>query len=135
MFKLRFAYLVQEGKIAESDAAAFRNYVDFNGGASFTTYLYTQLNLIQKNEDFEAAQRVMEALGLNKVEIDRKTAQPYEDQFWDQFDVIFELSEDGLQRELPAFITDPSNKAKVEALIAGRKYSVPESTQRLEISA
>jgi hypothetical protein len=135
MFKLRFAYLVQEGKIAESDAAAFRNFVDFNGGASFTTYLYTQLGLIQKNEDFEAAQRVMESLGLSKVEIDRKTAQPYEEQFWDQFDVIFELSEDGLQRELPAFVTDPSNKAKVEALIAGRKYSIPESTQKLEISA
>jgi hypothetical protein len=135
MFKLRFAYLIQEGKISESDAAAFRNFVDFNGGASFMTYLYTTLGKIGKNEDFEAAQRVMEALGLSKVEIDTKTAQPYEEQFWDQFDVIFELSEDGLQRELPAFVTDPSNKAKVEALIANRKYSVPESSQKLEISA
>ena len=136
MFKLRFAYLVQEGKISESDAASFRNYVDFNGGASFTTYLYSQLGLIQKGEDFEASQRVMEALGLTKVEISRKTAQPYEEQFWDQFDVIFELSEDGLQREIPAFITDPSNKAKVEALISGRKFTtVPETTHKLEISA
>ena len=136
LFKLRFAYLVQEGKISESDAASFRNYVDFNGGASFTTYLYSQLGLIQKGEDFEAAQRVLEALGLSKVEISRKTAQSYEEQFWDQFDVIFELSEEGLQREIPAFITDPSNKAKVEALISGRKYgSVPETTQKLEISA
>ena len=136
LFKLRFAYLVQEGKISESDAASFRNYVDFNGGASFTTYLYSQLGLIQKGEDFEAAQRVLEALGLSKVEISRKTAQSYEEQFWDQFDVIFELSEEGLQREIPAFITDPSNKAKVEALISGRKYgAVPEITQKLEISA
>ena len=136
MFKLRFAYLVQEGKISESDAASFRNYVDFNGGASFTTYLYSQLGLIQKGEDFEASQRVLEALGLSKVEISRKTAQSYEEQFWDQFDVIFELSEDGLQREIPAFVTDPSNKAKVEALISGRKFgSVPETTQKLEISA
>jgi len=136
LFKLRFAYLVQEGKISESDAASFRNYVDFNGGASFTTYLYSQLGLIQKGEDFEAAQRVLEALGLSKVEISRKTAQSYEEQFWDQFDVIFELSEEGLQREIPAFITDPSNKAKVEALISGRKYgAVPETTQKLEISA
>ena len=78
----------------------------------------------------------MEALGLSKVEISSKTAQTYEDQFWDQFDVIFELSEEGLQREIPAFITDPSNKAKVEALISGRKYAaVPETTQKLEISA
>jgi hypothetical protein len=78
----------------------------------------------------------LEALGLSKVEISRKTAQSYEEQFWDQFDVIFELSEDGLQREIPAFVTDPSNKAKVEALISGRKFgSVPETTQKLEISA
>lgn len=50
--------------------------------------------------------------------------------------MIFELSEDGLQREIPAFVTDPSNKAKVEALISGRKFgSVPETTQKLEISA
>ena len=135
MFKLRFAYLVQEGKISESDAASFRNFVDFNGGASFTTYIYTKLDKIQKTEDFEAAQRVMEALGLSRFEVDTKTAQPYDEQFWDQFDVIFELSEEGLQRELPAFVTDPSNKAKVEALIAGRRVAVPESTQKLEISA
>lgn len=45
-FKLRFAYLIQEGKISESDAAAFRNFVDFNGGASFNTYIYTNLGLL-----------------------------------------------------------------------------------------
>lgn len=133
MFKLRFAYLVEEGKISETDAAAFRNYVDLQGGASFTTYLYANLGFIPQGEGYEAAARVMEALGLSRVEIDRKTAQPYEEQFWDQYDVIFELSEDGLARELPAFVTDPANKAKVEALIAGRKGSSlgQETTQTL----
>lgn len=79
----------------------------------------------------------MEALQLNKIEIDRKTAQSYEEQFWDQFDVIFELSEDGLNRELPAFVTDPANKAKIEAVLSGRKgaTAVPETTQKFEISA
>jgi hypothetical protein len=32
-----------------------------------------------------------------------------------------ELSESELYKELPAFVTDPSNQAKVEALLAGRK--------------
>lgn len=133
MFKLRFAYLVEEGKISESDAAAFRDYVDLSGGASFTNYLYASLGQLPQDESFHAASRVMEALGLTRVEIDRKTAQPYEEQFWDQYDVIFELTEEGLARELPSFVTDPSNKAKVEALIAGRRASAvgQEGTERL----
>lgn len=75
----------------------------------------------------------MEALGLNRIEIDRKTAQPYEEQFWDQYDVIMELSEEGLARELPAFITDPANRAKVEALMSGRRATAigSESTHKL----
>lgn len=109
MFKLRFAYLVQEGVVSESDASAFREFVDLQGGASFNTYLYTTLGLLPHTPGFDSAARVMEALGLNRIEIDRKTAQPYEEQFWDQFDVIMELTEEGLQRELPAFVTDPSN--------------------------
>lgn len=121
IFRLRFAYLVQEGKISEADATIFRDFVDLQGGASFNTYIYTNLGLIAPGEGFDSVTRVMEALGLNKTDINRKTAQSFEDQFWDQFDVIMELTEDGLARELPAFITDPSNKAKVEALISGRK--------------
>jgi hypothetical protein len=62
----------------------------------------------------------MEKLCLNHIQIDNKTAQPYEEQFWDQFDMIMELSEEGMLKELPAMITDPANKARVEALIAGK---------------
>jgi hypothetical protein len=62
----------------------------------------------------------MEKLGLDHIQIDRKSAQPYEEQFWEQLDVVFNLSEKGLREELPYFVTDPSNKAKVEALLAGR---------------
>ena len=32
-----------------------------------------------------------------------------------------ELSEEDMMRELPTFVIDPSNKAKVEALFAGRR--------------
>ena len=77
--------------------------------------------MLNESEGYEAASRVMEALGLQQITIDRKSAQPYDQQFWDQYDIIMELTESGLVRELPAFVTDPSNKAKVEALIAGRR--------------
>jgi hypothetical protein len=47
-----------------------------------------------------------------------------------------ELSEEGLNRELPVFVTDPSNKAKVEALIAGRKgtSAFGESSHKIELA-
>lgn len=37
-----------------------------------------------------------------------------------------------MRRELPVFVTDPSNQAKVEALLAGRKNVIAnEETHRL----
>ena len=133
---MHFGYLVEEGKISEADAAAFREYVGFAGANStFTSYIYAKLGLIGKDEGFEATSRVLEALSLHRIDVDRKSAQPYEEQFWEQYDVIMELSEDGLARELPAFVTDPTNKAKVDAIIAGRKGFVQETSERLQVSA
>ena len=133
-FKVRFAYLVQEGLISEQDAAAFSNLLDFQGGsASINHYIYQTIGKVDKDETYDSTHKVMEALGLNKIEINQKSAQSYEEQFWDQFDVVQELTEEGLARELPVFITDPSNRAKVEALIAGRKAQVfeQEATHKL----
>jgi protein-tyrosine-phosphatase len=74
--------------------------------------LYAKLGKLphlQNDADFQATQRVLSKLGLDAVEIDRKTAQPYEEQFWEQYDLILDLNEEELKRELPVFITDPSN--------------------------
>lgn len=35
-----------------------------------------------------------------------------------------ELTEEGMMKELPLFVVDPTNKAKVEALMAGRKEEI-----------
>jgi len=37
------------------------------------------------------------------------------------FDIIMELSEDEMMKELPVFATDPSNRAKIEALLKSRQ--------------
>lgn len=74
----------------------------------------------------------MEKLGLDHIEIDRKSAQPYEEQFWEQYDLIQGLTEEEMRNELPYFITDPTNQAKVEALLSGRKSALGhEESQRL----
>lgn len=62
----------------------------------------------------------MEKLGLDLIEFNSNSSQPNELQFWDQFDYIMELTEEDMIKELPLFVTDPKNQAKVEALLAGR---------------
>lgn len=45
-----------------------------------------------------------------------------------------ELREEEMHKELPSFVTDPSNQAKVEALLAGRRQAAlgQDTTQKLE---
>ena len=61
---------------------------------------------------------------------------PYEQQFWEQFDILMELTEEEMMKELPSFITDPNNQAKVEALLSGRNKEVlpHEETRHIEAS-
>ena len=57
------------------------------------------------------------AVGLGKVDITTQTSMPVEEQFWQQFDVINDLTESSMRKELPNFISDPSNQAKVQAML------------------
>jgi len=60
----------------------------------------------------------MKALGLDAIEFDRGTAEPLEHQFWNQFDSLYGLTEADMRKALPHFVTDPNNRAKVEALLS-----------------
>lgn len=64
--------------------------------------------------------RVMNALGFETMEFDHNTAMPMEEQFWEQFDGIYRLTEEGMKNELPNMITDPQNRIAVQALLAER---------------
>lgn len=65
--------------------------------------------------------KVLDRMGLGRISIDTHTSNPYELQFWEQFDILMELNEQEMLKELPVFVTDPNNRAKVEALLEGRK--------------
>jgi len=43
---------------------------------------------------------------------------PYEQQFWQQFDSVYELTMESMQGEMPLFIADPNDQAAMKALIA-----------------
>jgi len=55
------------------------------------------------DEGFLAADRVMDAVGVNNYPLVRSTAEPFESQFWSNVDGHLGLTEDGMRAELPAF--------------------------------
>lgn len=101
VFKVRFAYLVEQGEISSEDADAFTRYVDLNGALSFNLYFWGQhdkLGDLSGDEGYQATVRVMEKLGLDGVHIDFNTSKPHELQFWDQYDYLMELSENDMRK-------------------------------------
>ena len=62
--------------------------------------------------------RVLDAMDLKDIELNPSiTTMPVEEQFWHQFDGFYQLTEKSMRKELPHFVTDPANLAKVEALL------------------
>ena len=137
MFKLRFAQLVKQGEISEADADAFRKFVGPTGQSSFSVYIMARQGLLdhlQSDEGYKATMHVMDTMGLGSIEFDNKSARPTEEQFWHQFDGVYELNEAEMKRELPNIVTDPSNLEKVNALLAGQGEAMikaPEATRQL----
>jgi len=112
MFKLRFAQLVESGEISASDAQNFHAFIGPTNQSCFNVYIMARCGLLdhmQSDAGFQATMHVMTTMGLDAVEFNDKTAMPTEEQFWSQFDGVYELTEAELKRELPNIVTDPSN--------------------------
>lgn len=73
---------------------------------------------LKDDEGFQAAMRVMEAMGFDTMEFNHLSAEPLEEQFWNQFDGMYDLTELQMKEDLHLIVTDPSNRTKVEALLA-----------------
>jgi len=87
---------------------------------------------LASDESFLTTDKVMTAVGMNKIPYDTTTAEPYEVQFWGNFDGQFNLTEIQMRDELPYFITDPSNRMKVQAIMDGRADALEaEETKQL----
>ena len=96
MFKLRYAEAVEDGAISAEDAEACNSFLDMTGYPSISIYVMAKtgkLTHLENNEGFQATMRVMETLGLGAIEFDLTSAQPAEEQFWGQFDGVYELTE------------------------------------------
>lgn len=78
--------------------------------------------------------RVMDTMGLGAVDFNHTTAMPTEEQFWQQFDGVYELTEAEMKRELPNIVTDPSNLAKVNALLEGHTQQIKAEEQTRQLA-
>ncbi len=52
---------------------------------------------MESDPGYQAAVKVMDKMGLGLIELDRLTPMPYEQQFWEQFDVVMNLSENEMR--------------------------------------
>ena len=120
VFQTRFAEAVESGVISEDDSQKFISFVGSTNHPTFSLFIMAkagQLDHLQSDEGYQATLRVLNAMGCSDVTISQTTAMPVEEQFWQQFDGNFQLTESGMRKELPQFVTDPANLAKVNALL------------------
>ena len=104
------------------------------GTPTFNIYIMARTGKhdhLQADEGYQATMKVLKTMGLDAIEFNHNSAQPLEEQFWEQFDGVFSLTEAEMRSDLPLFITDPTNRAKVEALIGGGAAGSAENTRRL----
>lgn len=127
--KLRqaFAKAEEQGAISSDDAQNATNFIGLSGIPSVDIFILAKtgkLTHLEGNEGYQATMRVLDTIGLGNVEFDHTSAQPLTEQFWQQFDGLYDLSEVEMRKQLPQ-IVGGENRAKVEALFG------EETTQRL----
>lgn len=127
---------VTDGSVSAEDVALATKFLGSSGRhLSVSAFVFAKAGLrpdVASSEEFAATDRVMTAVGMNEVEISTLTAEDLESQFWSNLDATYNLTEVGLREELPYFITDPSNRMKVEAIMEGRQEQlVAEETHKL----
>lgn len=122
---MAIAGAVNDGAISEGESAAAKKFIGLQGNApSMNIWIMASQGKLQHlagEEGYEAAMKVMSAIGLDGFKVSRKTAAPAEQQFWYHFDQTMQLSQDGLKSALPVMTLDANNKAAVEALLSSRQ--------------
>jgi len=133
--KAKIANAVETGKITAEDSATAVKFLGGKKNLTVAQFVMAKNGLrpdLASDESFLTTDKVMTAVGMNKIPYDTTTAEPYEVQFWGNFDGQFNLTEIQMRDELPYFITDPSNRMKVQAIMDGRADALEaEETKQL----
>jgi len=115
------AEAMANGAISQEDHDISNKWVGMTGHPSYSLYIMArtgQLDHLNDDPGYQATLRVLNAIGFGAISFQPHTsAEPNEEAFWNQFDNIFKLSEQSMHEELPKFVTDPTNRAAVEAMM------------------
>ncbi len=138
-FKVLFNKLHHDGQISDTDAENFRRFVGLQSVPTFNIYIYSKLGKLdhlKDDEGFKSTLKVMEAMGMHLIEFNPGTSMPVEEQFWQSYDIIMQLTEEQMLQQLPHIVVDRNDHDKVEALLEGREREViaHEETRRLAAS-
>jgi len=120
VFRCRFAEKIESGVISEADADKCVRFIGSINHPTFSLFILAKsgkLAHLERDEGYQATMRVLEAMELGDVKFTQQTSMPVEEQFWQDFDGIFQLTEKSMRKELPYFIADPANLAKVDAML------------------
>ena len=121
--KSKIAEAVNAGKITQGDSDTAVKFLGGKRTLNVAPFVMTKTGLrndLAETEEFLTTDKVMSAIGMNTIALTKPTAESFESQFWSNFDGQFTLTEIGMREELPVFITDPTNRMKVEAIMDGR---------------
>lgn len=134
-FKTRIEHLIENGDLEADDVSRASKFFDSKGLPSATMFANAQRGVygdLTNDPSWESFQKIAKWLGLDTIEFDHTTAEPLEEQFWRNFDQIFELTEEDMHKYLPIYVTDPKNAARIEALKAAEgNLGFKESTKKL----
>lgn len=136
--KKAIASAVESGAVTSGDAAAAQKFISVGNTVSVTSYIMAKTGHrpdLEGDEGFLATDKVMTAIGMNKIALSKLTAETFEQQFWSNFDGLFDMNEIEMKEELPFFITDPTNRMKVQAIMDGRVEEAIESEETKQLSA
>lgn len=133
-FNSRIQILVEQGNIDQEDVNRAAPFFDATGLPSANMYSLAQRGLlgdVSNEPSYEAFTKILKWVGLDNITFTDTTAQPQEEQFWSQFDAIFQLNEEDLNRYLDVIVSDPATQAKIAAGEFTGELGSEETTRRL----
>merc|ERR1712195_147189 len=128
-FNMEFAAAVEKAAISASDAEGCRKFMGMHSQPCVNIWIMAKtgkLDHLKDDEGYQATMRVMDTLGFSNITFNTKTTKPFELQFWEQFDITYNLALESMESEMPLFIADPNDSAAMKALVQEHAKSLEE---------
>jgi hypothetical protein len=121
---------IDNGVLDESDYHSAKKFFDERGLPSASLMSMGAKGLFGEDESFESFKRVLSAVGLGDFDFSTTTSEPLEEQLQRHFDDVFDVKQADLNKALPLIISNPRERARVEALLESGENGLPQEHSR-----